>query len=239
MKKIQASFLGIGAIYLLLWALSGIFSPGNIFLDTYISPNETIRTAKIYNGQESSGRGIVYNLTREELNSIVPNIIIDSIIIKPGRQILCLSKYTTGNILLDFVPFLPFNDQYKIVSNEYFDKEIGIENYSEYFNLFHFSDYSFACFAAFILICLMVITMTLTKYFEKKKNEKAYKTTSISTKIAGLILFSNFYFNDDFYISVKVFLNNSFLHLIVIVILSMLITQLIKIKEPLDKFKLD
>ena len=134
---------------------------GNIFLDTYIPPNGTMRTAKIYNGQESSSRGIVNNLTREELNSIVPSIVSDSMIIKPGRQILCLSNYTTGYILLDFIPFWPFNDQYKIVSTEYFDKQIGIDNYSEYFNLFHMSDYSLAKIVSIILICLMVIPMLL------------------------------------------------------------------------------
>jgi hypothetical protein len=239
MKINQISFMGIGGIYLFLWALSGMFSPGNIYLDTYISPNGTMRTAKIYNGQKSSSRGIVNNLTREELNTIVPSIVNDSMIIKPGRQILCLSNYTTGSILLDFVPFLPFNEQYKIVSNEYFDKEIGVENYSEYFNLFHMSEYTLAWIGALILISLMVIMMTLTEYFEKKKNEKAFKITSITGKIAGLIVFSKFYFNDDLYISIKVFLNNSFLHIVVIVILSMLITQLKKIKEPLDKFKME
>lgn len=238
MKKIQKTIRNICSIYLLIWAISGLFFlEGNIFLDTYLSTNGNIDMSKMYNGQKSSSRGLVTEMTREELNSIIPNIINDSSIYKSGRQIVCISKYTTGSNLLDFVPFLSFNDKYKIVSAENFDKQIGIDNYSEYFNLFHMSDYSLAWTLALIIISLMIVPMMLAENFKKKNNAKAYKISSITGKIAGLIVFSKFYFNEDMYISVKVFLNNSFLHLIVIVILLMLITQLINIKKPLDKFK--
>jgi hypothetical protein len=237
MKKIRGIILPISAIYLLLWAISGMFSPGVIFLDSYLLPKGNIDMVKMYNGQKSSSRGLVIELNREELNSIIPNIINDSSFYKPGRQIFCISKYTTGSNLLNFVPFLSFNDKYKIISAENFDKQIGIDNYSEYFNLFNMSDYSLAWIIALLISSLVISIMLISSYFEKKNNAKAYKITSITGKIAGLIVFSKFYFNDDIYISVKVFLNNSFLHLIFIVILSMLITQIINIKKPLDEFK--
>ena len=237
MKKIRGIILPISAIYLLLWAISGMFSPGVIFLDSYLLPKGNIDMVKMYNGQKSSSRGLVIELNREELNSIIPNIINDSSFYKPGRQIFCISKYTTGSNLLNFVPFLSFNDKYKIISAENFDKQIGIDNYSEYFNLFHMSDYSIAWILALLTVSLMIVPGMSAEYFEKKNNAKAYKISSITGKIAGLIVFSKFYFSDDMYISVKVFLNNSFLHLIFIVILSMLITQIINIKKPLDEFK--
>jgi hypothetical protein len=239
MKKTQRTILSIGTIYLLIWAISGMFSPGGIFLDTYLLPNGNIDTSKMYNGQRSSSRGLVTELNREELNSIIPNIINDSSIYKPGRQILYINKYTSGSNLLDFVPFWSFNDKYKIVSIESFDIQIGVDNYSEYFNLFHMSDFSLGLALALIIVSLMIVPMMLAEYFEKKNNAKAYKISSITGKIAGLVVFSKFYFSDDIYISIKVFLNNSSLHLIVIVILSMLITQLINIKKSLDKFKIE
>lgn len=236
MKKIQGIILSISAIYLLIWAISGMFSPGVIILDSYLLPKGNIDTVKMYNGQKSSSRGLVTELKREELNSIIPNVINDSSFYKTGRQILCISKYTTGSNLLNFVPFLSFNDKYKIVSAKNFDKQIGIDNYSEYFNLFHMSDYSLAWILALFISSLLITTMLISTYFEKKNNVKGYKISSITGKIAGLIVFSKFYFNDDMYISVKVFLNNP-LHLIFISILSMLITQIINIKKPLNEFK--
>lgn len=239
MKKTLSVLIGIGAIYLFLWALSGLFSPGDVFIDTYLTPSGTITSANVYKGQKSTSRGLVIDLSPEEINSIVPNIIYDSSLYKPGRQILCLSNYTTGSFALDLIPFMPFNAQYKIISTADFDNQLGIDNYSQYFNLFHMSDYALAWIFALVLISLLLIPMALNEYFEKKKNEKAYKITSITGKIAGLLVLSKFYFNDGLYISIKVFLNSSFLHLIVIAILAMLITQITNIQKPLDKFKID
>jgi hypothetical protein len=237
MKETLKTILRIIVIYAILFGVNGLFSTGGIFLDTDLSTNKNISISKVYRGQELSNRALVSELTREELNLIIPNITSDSGFYRTGRQIVWISKYTTGNNLLDFVPFLSFNDEYKIIATEDFDENIGMEDCSKYFNLWHMGDYALGWMLALAITILSIFPAMLAEHYKKKNNVIRYKIASITAKITGLMILTVCYFSDNLYVSVRVFLNNSFLHLIVSVILARLIAQVININKPIEKLK--
>jgi hypothetical protein len=234
----MSTLKSIIGIYILLWIISILTVPGSVYLYADIYKDNVVSDANFYAGEQLSSRGLTSDLSAYELSQMKHQLDLNNFDISKGKYLFEVSRYTTGNTILDFIPFWPYTSKFRLVNYCKLEGNVSDEqNLQTFFNPLGIDAYWFAWIVVLGATFIIIVIYFLLDFLDKRLYFNAYKLLTIGALSFGLASLFFLYLGKGMWLSPKIFLSHCIVHAAAIFILYKLIQLISRFNRPITEFQ--